>query len=161
MTHSLTKSSKTHTHSTMACRYNNTHIITNRPSQQASNMSIEHSLSLLYNRHQASAAKAGFHIVLAIFVHPELQSTSRGPNMGKFTRNLFFRLLPLLQGVRMESVDCLVGCRRVVFEELVLRRPLELLSVHAATTIPALSWKRTPPVALYCCGSLVLVVCEM
>jgi hypothetical protein len=52
----------------MASRYNNTHIITNRPSQQASNMSMEPSLPLLYNRHQASAAKAVIYNVLAIFV---------------------------------------------------------------------------------------------
>jgi hypothetical protein len=55
-----------HTHSTMAGKYNNTHIITKRLSPEATNTSIEQSLSLLYNRHEASAVKACFYNVLAI-----------------------------------------------------------------------------------------------
>jgi hypothetical protein len=55
----------------MASRHNNNQTITNRGSQQASSTPLEPSLSLLYNRHQAYAAQAGFYNVLASFVAPE------------------------------------------------------------------------------------------
>jgi hypothetical protein len=63
----------------MAGSYNNNYIITNRGSQQLSNTPLEPSLSLLYDTHQASAAKAGFYNFLAIF------GSSGAPSQQKHT----------------------------------------------------------------------------